>query len=69
MCVTFDIYELTMRPPGACQLDKGAAPPYHPPLLACGQHFQTPPPSLCTMSSEGNIADRVKAATYLVTAW
>ena len=26
-----------MRPTGACQLGKGAAPPYNPLLLACGQ--------------------------------
>ena len=30
---------MTERSPGACQLDKGAAPPYNPPLLVCGQHF------------------------------
>ena len=32
--------ELTECPPGACQLDKGAAPPYNPLLLACGQHLR-----------------------------
>ena len=35
----FGTDDLTERPPGACQLDKGAAPPYNPLLLACSQHF------------------------------
>ena len=38
--VKFWYDELTKRPPGACQLDKGAAPPYNPLLLACGQHLR-----------------------------
>ena len=32
--------ELTKRAPLACQLDKGAVPPYNPLLLACDQHFK-----------------------------
>ena len=42
------LYELTKRPPGACQLDKGAAPPYNPLLLACDQHLGFFKPTIAT---------------------
>ena len=60
-----DIYELTERPPGACQLDKGAAPPYNPLLLACGQHLGHFKPTIASwgMLSEGIIAERLKVLT------
>ena len=43
--VYFEWDKLTKHPPGtgACQLDKGPAPPYNPLLLACGQHLHLVP--------------------------
>ena len=59
----FSIYELTKRPPGACQLDKGAVPPYNPLLLAWAfgalqAHYYN-----WGMLSEGNIAECWKVLT------
>ena len=62
VAVEFECYELTKRAPRTCQLDKGAAPPYNPPLLACAQHLEpfTSPQLLWDILSQGNIAKRVK---------
>ena len=51
-------YELTKRAPRACQLDKGAAPPYKPLAAGLQPTFGALQACYCylAISSEGNIA-------------